>query len=112
MQLHGPDNWFFGGVLGFIGDVFNNIFEFLQKLVSIPAFPRPVPADRLARAWWRIATWIAWAVAGLRSTLLVVGHVRCCSGCFGLWQDSIDLLLVTVIAVVFVRRHRTAAGHR
>ena len=43
MQLHGPDNWFFGGVLGFIGDVFNSIFEFLQKLVSIPAFPRPVP---------------------------------------------------------------------
>ena len=97
VQLHGPDNWFFGGVLGFIGDVFNNVFEFLQKLVSIPAFPRPVP-----QIGWlgvvAIAAWIAWAVAGVRSMLLVAVSMLF-FGIFGLWQDSIDLLLVTLLAV-------------
>ncbi len=98
VQLHGPDNWFFGGVLGFIGDVFNNIFEFLQKLVSIPAFPRPVP-----QIGWlgliAISAWIAWAVAGIRSAILVVLSMLF-FGIFSLWQDSIDLLLVTLLAVV------------
>ena len=97
VQLHGPDNWFFGGVLGFIGDLFNGIFSFLQKLVSIPAFPRPVP-----QIGWlgviAIAAWITWAVAGIRSMLLVVVSMLF-FGIFGLWQDSIDLLLVTILAV-------------
>jgi glycine betaine/proline transport system permease protein len=99
VQLHGPDNWFFGGVLGFIGDFFNAVFEFFQKLVSIPAFPRPVPEI----GWLGVvalATWVGWAVAGLRSTILVVVTMLL-FGVFGLWQDSIDLLLVTIIAVVF-----------
>ena len=78
---------------------FNAVFEFLQKLVSIPAFPRPVPEI----GWLgvvAIATWLGWAVAGLRSTILVVVTMLL-FGVFGLWQDSIDLLLVTIIAVVF-----------
>ena len=45
-----------------------------------------------------IATWIAWACAGLRQTMLVV-ITFLVFGVFGLWQDSIDLLLVTGIAV-------------
>lgn len=98
VQLHGPDNWFFGGVLGFIGDTFNSVFTFLQKLVSIPAFPRPVP-----QIGWlgvvAIFAWIAWSVAGLRSTILVV-VTTLLFGVFGLWQDSIDLLLVTILAVL------------
>ncbi|MDQ6641791.1 MAG: ABC transporter permease subunit, partial [Actinomycetota bacterium] len=97
VQLHGPGNWFFGGVLGFIGNVFNNVFSFLQKLVSIPAFPRPVP-----QIGWlgvaAIAGWVTWAVAGIRSTILVTVSVLA-FGVFGLWQDSLDLLLVTIIAV-------------
>ena len=56
VQLHGPDNWFFGGVLGFIGDALNAIFEFLQKLVSIPAFPRPVPEI----GWLGVVALAAW----------------------------------------------------
>jgi glycine betaine/proline transport system permease protein len=99
VQLHGPGNWFFGGVLGFIGDVFNGVFTFLQKIFSIPDFPRPVP-----QIGWlgvvAICAWIAWAVAGIRSSLLVTFSVLM-FGVWGLWQDSIDLLLVTVIAVSF-----------
>ncbi|MCW2709808.1 MAG: putative glycine betaine transport system integral rane protein [Marmoricola sp.] len=97
VQLHGPDNWFFGGVLGFIGDVFNSVFAYLQKLFSIPAFPRPVPQI----GWFgvvAIAAWITWAVAGIRSTVLVTVSMLL-FGVFGLWQDSIDLLLVTILAV-------------
>ncbi len=97
VQLHGPDNWFFGGVLNFIGDVFNNVFVFLQKLFSIPDFPRPVP-----QVGWlgvvAIGAWITWAVAGIRSTILVTISMLF-FGIFGLWQDSIDLLLITLLAV-------------
>lgn len=97
VQLNGPDNWFFGGVLGSIGDAFNAVFSFLQQLVSVPAFPRPVPEI----GWLgviAIAAWVTWAVAGLRSMALVVVSMLF-FGIFGLWQDSIDLLLVTMLAV-------------
>ena len=43
VQLHGEDNWFIGGVLGTIGDFLNWAVTQLQELISIPAFPRPVP---------------------------------------------------------------------
>ena len=98
VQLHGPDNWFFGGVLGTIGDVFNAIFEFLQKLISIPASPRPVPEI----GWLgvvAIAAWVTWAVAGIRSTILVTASMLF-FGIFGLWSESMDLLLVTILSVI------------
>ena len=97
VQLHGPGNWFFGGVLGTIGDVFNAVFEFLQKLISIPAAPRPVPEI----GWLgvvAIAAWITWAVAGIRSTILVTVSMLF-FGIFGLWSESMDLLLVTILSV-------------
>ena len=43
VQLHGPDNWFIGGVLGTIGDFLNWLVLQFQELISIPAPPRPVP---------------------------------------------------------------------
>ena len=43
VQLHGEANWFIGGVLGTIGDFLNWAVTQLQELISIPAFPRPVP---------------------------------------------------------------------
>ena len=98
VQLNGPDNWFFGGVLGTIGDVFNAVFEFLQKLISIPASPRPVPEI----GWLgvvAIAAWVTWAVAGVRSMILVAVSMLF-FGVFGLWTESMDLLLVTIISVI------------
>jgi glycine betaine/proline transport system permease protein len=98
IQLHGPDNWFFGGVLNFIGKAFNGVFEFLQKFVSVPDFPRLVPEI----GWLGVVAvlaWLTWALAGLRSTILVT-VTTLLFGVWGLWQDSMDLLLVTVIAVV------------
>ena len=98
IQLNGPTNWFFNGVLDNIGEVFNAVFEFLQKVISIPASPRPVPEI----GWLgvvAIAAWITWAVAGIRSTILVTAAMLL-FGVFDLWSDSMDLLLVTILSVV------------
>jgi glycine betaine/proline transport system permease protein len=99
VQLDGKDNWFFGGVLGAIGDFLNWAFELLQELVSVPAFPRPVP-----ELGWigliALAAWVTYVLAGLRSTILVTLSMLT-FGVFGLWEFSIDLLIVTLLAVVF-----------
>ncbi len=98
VQLNGPDNWFFGGVLGTIGDVFDAVFVFLQELISIPAFPRPVPEI----GWLgvvAIVAWVTWAVAGIRSTILATVSMIL-FGIFDLWAESMDLLLVTILSVI------------
>ncbi len=98
VQLNGPSNWFFNGVLGTIGDVFNSVFVYLQKLISIAALPRPVPEI----GWLgvvAIAAWVSWAVAGVRSMLLVTVSMLF-FGIFGLWSESMDLLLVTILSVI------------
>jgi glycine betaine/proline transport system permease protein len=98
VQLHGPDNWFFGGVLGTIGDFLNWLVTSFQKLVSIPAFPRPVP-----EIGWigviAIAAWVTYVLAGLRSTILVTLSLLF-FGVVGLWPDSMDLLIITALSVV------------
>ena len=98
VQLHGPDNWFFGGVLGTIGDFLNWLVTQCQELISIPAFPREAP-----QIGWlgvvAIAAWLTYVLAGLRSTILVTVSILL-FGVVGLWPDSMDLLIITVLAVV------------
>jgi len=99
VQLQGQDNWFLGGVLGWVGDTLNSLVEFFQKLISIPAFPRPVPEI----GWFgviAIAVWITYVVAGLRSTILVT-LAFLSFGVVGLWPDSMDTLIITLMSVVF-----------
>lgn len=97
LQLHGPDNWFFGTVLGDIGSFFNSIFSHLQTLLSTPAFPRVAP-----QIGWlgviAIFAWIAWILAGVRSMILVIA-VFLMFGIWGAWQDGVDTLLITFVAV-------------
>jgi glycine betaine/proline transport system permease protein len=98
VQLHGPDNWFFGGVLGSIGDFFNAVVLDLQHLISIPDPPRPVPEI----GWLgvvAIMAWLTWLVAGLRSAVLVTLSLLF-FGITGLWSDSMDTLIITLLAVV------------
>jgi glycine betaine/proline transport system permease protein len=69
----------------------------LQPLVSIPDGARPYPQI----GWlgvFAIAIWIALALAGWRSAVLV-GASFLAFGYLGLWQDSIDTLIITLIAV-------------
>jgi glycine betaine/proline transport system permease protein len=99
VQLEGQDNWFFGGVLGAVGDALNSIVTFLQELISIPALPRPVPEI----GWLgvlAIAAWVTGVFAGLRSTILVTAAMLL-FGVFGLWTDSMDTLIITMLSVVF-----------
>ncbi len=97
VQLEGQDNWFFGGVLGGIGDFLTWFVESLQELISVAAFPRLVPEI----GWLgviAIAAWITYVFAGLRSTILVTVSMLL-FGTFGLWEDSQDLLIITLLAV-------------
>ena len=97
VQLEGQDNWFFGGVLGGIGDFLTWFVESLQELVSVAAFPRLVPEI----GWLgviAIAAWVTYVLAGLRSTVLVTVCMLL-FGTFGLWEESQDLLIITLLAV-------------
>jgi glycine betaine/proline transport system permease protein len=98
VQLEGKDNWFFGGVLGAVADALNAIVEFAQELVSVPAFPRPVPEI----GWLGVIALLAWLTyvfAGWRSTVLVTASLLF-FGFTGLWPTAMDLLVITLLAVL------------
>jgi glycine betaine/proline transport system permease protein len=91
-------NWFFSGVIGSISDALDWVVEQLQRLVSTPALPRPVPQI----GWLGVAgllVWLGFAVAGWRSSLLV-GATVLVFGFFGYWQEGMDTLIVTTVAVL------------
>jgi glycine betaine/proline transport system permease protein len=97
VQLDGSDNWFFGGVLGSIGDALSSLVEHLQKIISIPNFPDPIPVI----GWLgvlAVAAWVTFVFAGLRSTILVT-LCMLFFGTTGLWSSSMDLLIVTLLSV-------------
>ena len=109
VQLEGKDNWFFGGVLGAIADGINAVVTFCQELISIPAFPRPVPEI----GWLGVvalAAWITYAVAGLRSTILVTAALFF-FGFAGQWENSMDLLIIILFAVVLCIADRHPDRH-
>ncbi len=84
-------------VTGAIADALRGLVAWLQRLISIPADPRPVPII----GWLgvtAIATWISYAVANWRIALLTLGTFLS-FGVFGYWSDSMDLLIVVLVAV-------------
>ncbi|HWM75224.1 MAG TPA: ABC transporter permease subunit [Nocardioides sp.] len=99
VQLEGQDNWFFGGVLGTLGDFLNWFVEKLQGLISVGIFPRPVP-----EIGWigvvAIAAWMTYVFAGLRSTILVTFSMLA-FGVLGWWPEAMDTLIITGISVGF-----------
>lgn len=86
-------------VTGAVADLINAIIDFLKAMLSTPDPPRPAP-----QIGWlgvlAIATWVAYAVANWRIALLV-GASFAAFGVLGYWQDSIDLLIVTLVSVAF-----------
>jgi len=78
-------------------DAINAVFEWLQQIFTVAKFPRPLP-----QIGWlgtiALAALVTFAAAGWRSLLLVVPSFLA-FGFLGFWTDSIDLLLVTGIAV-------------
>jgi glycine betaine/proline transport system permease protein len=93
-----PTNWFFHGVIGHISSFVNWLVNQIGNYISHPAQPRPVPEI----GWLgvlAIFAWVGFAVAGLRSAILVAVSFLL-FGFFGYWTDSVDTLIVTGIAVV------------
>ncbi|MBD3913858.1 ABC transporter permease subunit [Nocardioides hwasunensis] len=81
-----------------IADVFRSTVDWFQRLLSKPAFPRPVP-----QIGWlgvtAIATYVGLVVAGWRIALLVVASFLS-FGVLGYWDPSMDTLIVVLISVL------------
>lgn len=89
--------FFFQYVIGGVSSAIDGTVSFLQELISQPAFPRPVPEI----GWLGVVavfTWIAIALATWRTAVLVLVSVLL-FGFLGYWEDSMDLLIVTGVAV-------------
>ncbi len=83
--------------VGWVSDGLDSFGGWLQELVSQPAIPRPVP-----QVGWlgvvAVAGWVGLAVAGWRIALMVVASFLS-FGFLGYWEDSLDTLIVTFLAV-------------
>jgi glycine betaine/proline transport system permease protein len=90
-------NFFFETVIGGISDGLDWIVETGSEAFAEAAFPRPVP-----EVGWlgviALAAWIVYAIAGARMAVLVTLTLFAC-GFLGFWADSIDTLIVTLVAV-------------
>ncbi|MBA2640097.1 MAG: ABC transporter permease subunit [Nocardioidaceae bacterium] len=85
------------GLANGIADLLNGLIAFLQRLFTVPEFPRPYPEI----GWLGViamAAWVTYAVAGWRSVLLVVPSFLA-FGFLGYWEDSLDLLIITLVSV-------------
>ncbi|BBH15788.1 glycine/betaine ABC transporter permease [Nocardioides baekrokdamisoli] len=98
IQAASLTNWFFHGVLGQVSTFVNWLVTQAGQWISHPAGVRPVP-----QIGWLgvlgIATWVTYLVAGVRSTVLVAVSFFLFAW-LGFWASSMDLLIVTAIAVV------------
>lgn len=84
-------------VTGWISGVLDHVIVWLQRLLSTPDFPSPYPAigflGVLAIAWFLTALWAGWKMSVLTAATFV------CFALLGFYQDSMDLLIVTMLAV-------------
>ena len=80
-----------------LGQTFVDIVDWAQRMISVRDLPRPVP-----QVGWlgvvAVATWIGLALAGWRIAILVAASFLS-FGAFGYWSDSMDLLIITFVAV-------------
>lgn len=80
-----------------LGGAFVAAIDWLQRMVSVADFPRPVP-----QIGWlgvtAVATLVGYLIANGRIALLVVASFLS-FGAFGYWSEAVDLLLVTFVAV-------------
>jgi glycine betaine/proline transport system permease protein len=98
IQASTQTNWFFHGIVGNGSTWVNARFTQLQNLLSQPSGGRPVPTI----GWLGVVAifgWLALALAGLRSAVMVVVGTML-FGILGYWQDSVDTVMMTALAVV------------
>lgn len=95
--IAGRDSNVFMQITTVIADVFRDGVDWLQRMVSMPNLPRPVPEI----GWLGVtamATWIGYAIATWRIAVLVAASFLSFA-LLGYWQDSVDLLIITFVAV-------------
>ena len=80
-----------------ISDALNALITFLQRLFTVAVYPRPYPEI----GWLGVvgmAAWVTYALAGWRSVLVAIPAFLA-FGFLGYWEDSIDLLIITLVSV-------------
>ena len=96
IALAGSDNWFISITQG-ISDVLDAVIQWLQLLISTPDFPNPYPTigfwGVLAIAWFITAMIAGWRMSVLTAACFLL------FGMLGYYEDSMDLLIVTMVAV-------------
>lgn len=96
-MIAGRDSNVFMQFTGWLAERIRDAVDFIQRLISIPDLPRPVP-----QIGWlgvtAVASWVAMATAGWRIAILVAASFFS-FGLFGFWEESIDLLIMTGAAV-------------
>lgn len=83
-----------------VAEFFRSWVDWLQRMIVKPNFPRPVPEI----GWFGVtalATYVGLVIANWRIAILVCASFLS-FGVFGFWEDSLDLLIVTGIAVAMV----------
>jgi glycine betaine/proline transport system permease protein len=80
-----------------ISHAVNGAITQVQLLISVPAFPRPIPEIGYLGVI-AIAAWVVYALAGWAMALLTVCSLVAV-GILGYWQYSMDLLIVTIVSV-------------
>lgn len=80
-----------------VGEVFRDAVDWMQRMLSRANLPRPYP-----EVGWlgvtAVAAWLGLLVATWRIALLILLSFLS-FGLLGFWQESIDLLIVTALAV-------------
>jgi glycine betaine/proline transport system permease protein len=93
-----PDNpWI--KLTHWISDRINSVFDYFHGLIAAPAGGNVVPTI----GWLGvlgIAAWIALAIAGWRSAILVAASFAS-FGLIDYWEESMDLLIITFMAAGF-----------
>lgn len=82
---------------GALSDLFGDIVGQLQRLLSVKAFPRPVPEI----GWLGvlgIGGWLALALAGWRHAIGTMAALASV-GLLGYWNDAMDTLIITFVSV-------------
>jgi glycine betaine/proline transport system permease protein len=90
-------NFFFETVVGGVSDGLDWLSETGIELFAEQAFPRPVPIVGFVGVI-AILAWVAYALAGVRMAVLTSLSLLAC-GFLGYWAESIDTLIITVMAV-------------
>jgi glycine betaine/proline transport system permease protein len=91
------ENFVLRYAVGGVREGIDRLVELLQALIAQPSFGRPVPAI----GWLgviAIAVYLCWLIAGWRTAVLAAAGLGFI-GLQGLWQESMDTLALTLVAV-------------